>query len=147
MKAVSGQVVSCCVYEKTKNYVLHGWQHSILVWLLAWSICSSPSSKEPLGKDGSHKLRLMKATAVEGCSAKILENYLICHTATFHCRCMCQKELMWINQCKDLTWGRHNFVTFYINIWSHWFAALVAVLAGNKIMCWIENRLWHCLMK
>ena len=47
MKAVSVQVVSCCVYVKSpQNYALHAWQHSILVWLLGQSICSSPSTKE-----------------------------------------------------------------------------------------------------
>ena len=33
MKAVSAQVVSCCVYENlppTKNYAAHTWQNSIL---------------------------------------------------------------------------------------------------------------------
>ena len=47
MKAVSVQVVSCCVYVKSpQNYALHAWQHSILVWLLGQSIWSSPSTKE-----------------------------------------------------------------------------------------------------
>ena len=46
MKAVSAQVVSCCVYDKPKKYATQARQHSILVWLLGWSSCSSPSSKE-----------------------------------------------------------------------------------------------------
>ena len=47
MKAVSVQVVSCCVYVKSlTNYALHAWQHSILVWLLGQSIWLSPSTKE-----------------------------------------------------------------------------------------------------
>ena len=29
-----------------KNYAVHAWQHSIFVWLLGWSYCSSTSTKE-----------------------------------------------------------------------------------------------------
>ena len=29
-----------CQWQTPKNYAAHAWQHSILVWLLAWSSCS-----------------------------------------------------------------------------------------------------------
>ena len=43
MKAISAQVVSCCVFKNKKNYAEHAWQRSIHIGQLGRSSCSSPS--------------------------------------------------------------------------------------------------------
>ena len=46
LRLISGQVVSCCVFDIPKNYSAHAWQHFTHVWLLGWSGCSSSTTKE-----------------------------------------------------------------------------------------------------